>query len=555
MPNSSTEHLINVATRHQLHLERLKAQLSREFIAQIDKTAEIVKQLLTGLEVDTLDQLNQKQLKALIADLTRQQRELFNKASEALLRQAEELAGYEADFEVNTLNDGFENIAIQSVAAKKAYQRARRLPIAATGELLEPFIKDLSDREVKRLNNTVRASWAQGLTVNETVRQLIGTKARRYKDGKLNITRRNAEGIVRTSIQHVSSTAREQVWLDNSDVLSGYKWVSTLDGRTSTQCRSLDGRIFEVGKGPKPPIHINCRSTVVAELDQRFKFLSEGRTRASKDGPISADLDYYDWLGKQSPGMQDSVLGAERGLLFRKGGLTKKRFAELQLNKRFEPLSLAEMRKLEPLAFDKAFNAKPLTKRAERAIIVDNEQQKAVENLVGPKSYKAFAGALESPLIKKRMAEYNLTQAEGVAIRAYTHTWYGRINNALRGGAKDDASALTASKVLVEALNKLPSESGVFYRKSELPKNVLDEHKLGAIVEYIAFTSVSAEKFASAFTGHSFVIRAKNAKDITWISHFNNIERERLFVSPTSFFISSIDKDKLGQMIFMMDEI
>ena len=82
--------------------------------------------------------------------------------------------------------------------------------------------------------------------------------------------------------------------------------------------------------------------------------MSQGRTQASKDGQVSADLTYYDWLKTQSKDFQDHVLGQTRADLFRNGGLTAKRFAELNLDRNFQPTTLDEMRRLEPLAFKKA---------------------------------------------------------------------------------------------------------------------------------------------------------------------------------------------------------
>jgi len=119
-------------------------------------------------------------------------------------------------------------------------------------------------------------------------------------------------------------------------------------------CKTLDGQKFKVGEGPVPPIHIRCRSTTVADLNPKFDFLKEGRTRSGEKGPVDADLDYYDWLKNQPPGFQDQALGPVRGKLFREGGLSADKFAELQLDRNFEPLTLAEMRKLEPEAFEAA---------------------------------------------------------------------------------------------------------------------------------------------------------------------------------------------------------
>ena len=155
-------------------------------------------------------------------------------------------------------------------------------------------------------------------------------------------------------MQHVASTARFQTWDANADLLTGYQWVSTLDSRTTQQCRSLDGQKFKLGEGPRPPLHIGCRSTTVADLDDGLDFLDEGATRSSLTGPVDADLTYYQWLKRQPAAFQDSAIGPKRGKLLRAGGLSAERFSELQLDRNFQPLTLAEMRQLEPQAFARA---------------------------------------------------------------------------------------------------------------------------------------------------------------------------------------------------------
>src|SRR5690606_12779935 len=120
------------------------------------------------------------------------------------------------------------------------------------------------------------------------------------------------------------------------------------------QCQSLDGKVFQVGKGPMPPIHIGCRSVAVAEIDGRYKSVTDKATRASRDGQVAAKETYHSWLKKQSPEFQADALGPTRAKLLREGGLSAERFAEMNLNRDFKPLTLAEMRAKEPLAFGRA---------------------------------------------------------------------------------------------------------------------------------------------------------------------------------------------------------
>jgi len=41
-------------------------------------------------------------------------------------------------------------------------------------------------------------------------------------------------------------------------VTKKYRYLATLDSRTSAICRSLDGKEFKYGDGPLPPVHFNC---------------------------------------------------------------------------------------------------------------------------------------------------------------------------------------------------------------------------------------------------------------------------------------------------------
>jgi len=123
-------------------------------------------------------------------------------------------------------------------------------------------------------------------------------------------------------------------------------------------CQSLDGQQFPLDKGPRPPVHIGCRSTTTPVFDERFKFLQEGATRSARgdDGveKVNAKQTYYSWLKTQSADFQDSAIGPKWAKVLRDGGLSANRFSELRLDKKFKPLTLQQAKILEPLAFNKA---------------------------------------------------------------------------------------------------------------------------------------------------------------------------------------------------------
>lgn len=349
--------LTDAALRHQVYLERLKTGQIREFLLVFKESDAAIRLALQAAGVDLLTDMSPVELERLVKDLSLKQGELFSAVIDKWMAQLPDLAEYEAQHEVRALRSEANAATRQQLkipSAKKVATESLRRPVQAFGKRVEDVAADWSKSAIDRTNGAIRVGYAQGKTVPQVISQLLGTKALKYKDGSQEISKRTAATVVRTGIQEVANTARQVVYEENDDLVVGYIWVSTLDQRTSTICRSLDGQRFKLGQGPVPPIHPNCRSTTTPDVSSEFDFLNAGATRSSADGYVNQELTYYDWLKRQTGEFQDGVLGPTRGQLFRDGGLSSDRFRELQLDKNFEPLTLDEMRELEPKAFNKA---------------------------------------------------------------------------------------------------------------------------------------------------------------------------------------------------------
>lgn len=205
------------------------------------------------------------------------------------------------------------------------------------GKVLSQWTAGVNRSTVDRVSRVVNAGLVRGDdvgTMSQAVRAQLGT------------TKAQAQAVTRTAVNHVSTAAREETYQENEDVVSSVKWVATLDTRTSPICIALDGKVFPVDEGPRPPAHFNCRSTTVPvlkswkELGIDAKELSPS-TRASMDGQVPADMTYGEWLRKQSAEVQDEVLGPGKAALFRKGELDVSDLVDDNLR----PLSLRELRR------------------------------------------------------------------------------------------------------------------------------------------------------------------------------------------------------------------
>jgi len=351
----------DLAIKRQAILERVKSGQVKDFSKIVTDTEKLLRKTFSALE-NEVSEMSRKQFETLLKQIQNDQAAIFATATKKFLEAQAQIAVVTMTQELLDLGSTIDlrGTALNDFTKKDIFSKVLARPLK-TGEgqadLLEPWIKDFTNKEISRTSKAVRFGRSQGKTNQELVRQIVGTKARNYKDGILNTTRRNASTVVRTSTQHVASAARQETWEANRDIVKRYKFLATLDGDTSAICRSLDGQEFDFGKGAIPPVHPNCRSTTIPVLSEKYKFLSKGRTRSSLDGAIDADKSYYDWLKEQeknNPKIVKEVLGAKRAKLFTDGGLSAKRFKELQFDKNFEPMTLAEMQKLEPEAFEKA---------------------------------------------------------------------------------------------------------------------------------------------------------------------------------------------------------
>lgn len=352
---STSARLIETTIRHQVFLERLKSGQVKKFDPFL---REIDRRLRGILSRGDITAFQRDRVEAMVVEVRGVLSGIYDRFGRELQGELFELSSYEAAFEAKAIGNSVAGFTPAVPGPNQVWAAVVAAPMSVRGtgggKLLATFIKDWSVADVESVTGAIRQGFFEGQTNAQIVQRIRGTKAAKYTDGLLAVSERHASAVVRTAVQHVASVARVETWRNNADIVTGYRWVSTLDSKTTDACQSLDGRVFKQGEGPLPPIHINCRSTTTAELDPVFDFLKQGAERATVDGPVPASQSYFDWLKGQPASFQDEAIGPVRAALFRDGGLSADRFAALQLDRNFQPLTLAEMAKLEPLAFERA---------------------------------------------------------------------------------------------------------------------------------------------------------------------------------------------------------
>jgi SPP1 gp7 family putative phage head morphogenesis protein len=197
------------------------------------------------------------------------------------------------------------------------------------GEVVSKAFRGIAVDQAERFSQVVRQGLLTGEPTPAIAKRLIGSlqfgeEAKTVKQliaagGQATAVADNQViALVRTSINQVANTASQQVYEANQDITPRYRYVATLDTRTSAICRALDGREFEYGKGPTPPQHFNCRSTTVPVIDPSILPPSTAAKRASIDGPVPINESYGDWLAKQPLPVKAKALGANKVAYFDK---------------------------------------------------------------------------------------------------------------------------------------------------------------------------------------------------------------------------------------------
>lgn len=360
---TANEKYFDSQIRHAVGVRRYTAGQIKQIIAEIEavdsETAEKIRQNLLsatrtgGAEAAVflalLSEIFLSRRKAIVNSFTRFRSEMYR------------FAETEIQFERRLVS------AAVSAELKLSTVEARKISNAITlqpfeGALFNQWVSSLVLSDRNRVERTITRGVASGMSIDDILRSVVGTRRAGYSDGILSTTRSQAEALIRTTTTHVFNSARELFYLANQRYFSFLRWESILDAKTSAICRSRDGALTPIGVNAlplgsralyppdaRPPAHFNCRSIMVAFLDNQSSLFG-GTDRQSEIGPVPRQVTYNEWLRRQPRAFQEEVLGKTRAALFRKGGLTMNSFVDRRGNE----LTLNQLRRTNPEAFEKA---------------------------------------------------------------------------------------------------------------------------------------------------------------------------------------------------------
>jgi len=110
------------------------------------------------------------------------------------------------------------------------------------------------------LTNTLGTAIATGQSPEKTIREIRE---------RFDVTKSEAARLVRTETNFFENRAELEAY--ESMGIEKYAFSATLDAKTSIICREHDGKVYDVKEAMQgdnaPPLHPNCRSTIVPHID------------------------------------------------------------------------------------------------------------------------------------------------------------------------------------------------------------------------------------------------------------------------------------------------
>ena len=316
--------------KHLINLERLKVHLSNKFKTTLNEIDEFLQLVVFRHEIS---ELKYKEFELLIGESKQELLGFLVGYALDLSNDWQELYNYSYMLETKMVDDDkLDTLNIN----KPQFDADSPIKLSAqVGVTLNQILAKFGDEQSTQISNAISYAYTNGLTNQELVRIIRGTRKNRYQDGILQTTTRHAKTIAHTGTAIVASQAKQQFIHDNKDIIKGIKVIATLDLRTSGICRHLDGEIMPIDKAVYPPYHYNCRSS--------FEIVYDGyqtpKQRASMDGVVK-NQSYYEWLKNQPKAYQVEVLGKKKAKLFQESSVDE--FKEFDKNLR--PMTLDEIK-------------------------------------------------------------------------------------------------------------------------------------------------------------------------------------------------------------------
>ena len=323
--------------RHALALQGFTNWVVWRIIGLLDRTdARLVAELHAALDRLDPDSFTVERLESMLSSVRAANREAYSDVQRELSEVLRAFVVYESSYQGMLLTVALPRVHVAALSAEQVYAAAMARPFQ--GALLRQFLEHQDADRARKIRQAIAQGFIEGKTNDQLIRELRGTRVENFRDGLLEISRRDAEAVVRTAMGHMAGFVQDRMAEANDDLIKAVEWQATLDTRTSPICRPRDGKQYTpvthkpIGHsmpwlGGPGRAHWRCRSSQTfvlktnAELGIDLPEAYARTTRASMDGQVSHETKFNDWLAAQTYERQRAVLGEARANLLRDGKL------------------------------------------------------------------------------------------------------------------------------------------------------------------------------------------------------------------------------------------
>lgn len=161
------------------------------------------------------------------------------------------------------------------------------------GENFSGRIWNNKDKLIQEVEKLIEQQFTIG-TSNRTLSEKLAER--------MNVGLGQAQRLIRTESNYASGQSRLDAYKEMG--VTQYRYVATLDSRTSTICREMDGREFAIEDAKiginYHPLHPNCRSTTVPVVDDEEYGERIARDDQGKNYMVDAKTTYKEWAAEHA---------------------------------------------------------------------------------------------------------------------------------------------------------------------------------------------------------------------------------------------------------------
>ena len=195
----------------------------------------------------------------------------------------------------------------------------------SVGLKINPAFSRLDNRAVNQVLNTKflggnysERIWKNTDKLANTLKEVIGSaiargesysKTAREIRERFGVTQYEATRLVQTETCYFQNQAEIEALKTMG--IEKYKFIATLDSRTSDICRGHDKKVYNVEDAKAgenlPPLHPNCRSTVSAYLGEEYESAVRVARNENGENEYVDNVSYDEWLKR----IENGTLGRE----------------------------------------------------------------------------------------------------------------------------------------------------------------------------------------------------------------------------------------------------